>query len=270
MALEENSTNANAATSPILNRTTILQDNQSSNDDSNRMKSVSGEQQELHRPRLHQFNLDHRLLMLRKNTLPDAILQSILQYQQQQQQQQQESTRLMQLEYSIHPCPRRFRRELLAVFPELLNIPTGTASSSSTASLNADLSSLFTDVHIIPTFQRCQWDLVATGPHVEAEKDEKLVNFYHWSALVCGRLREQGFWADMTDPASGYPVFGGRGSAVYPDVHGANRLLAYDIMNTGCCSVLLHPKWGSQVYPATMFARAPSTIIDEIIMEIGL
>jgi hypothetical protein len=135
-------------------------------------------------------------------------------------------------------------------------------------SLNADLTNLFTDVHIIPTFQRCQWDLVGTGPHVEAEKDEKLVNFYHWAVTVCHRLRRQGYWADLTDPASGYPVLGQRGSSIYPDAHGANRLLAYDLMNTGCCSVLLHPRWGSQVYPATVFARAPSHLINQVITEL--
>lgn len=31
------------------------------------------------------------------------------------------------------------------------------------------------------------------------------------------------------------------------------------VMNAGCCKVLLHPQWGSAVYPATLFTTAPSS-----------
>lgn len=32
-------------------------------------------------------------------------------------------------------------------------------------------------------------------------------------------------------------------------------------MNAGCCKVLLHPQWGSAVYPATLFTTAPVAIV---------
>jgi hypothetical protein len=35
-------------------------------------------------------------------------------------------------------------------------------------------------------------------------------------------------------------------------------LLGYRAYNAGFCKILTHPKWGSAVYPATIFAYAPS------------
>jgi hypothetical protein len=36
-------------------------------------------------------------------------------------------------------------------------------------------------------------------------------------------------------------------------------------MNAGCCKVLLHPLWGSAVYPATLFTTAPKDTVTEIL-----
>ena len=36
-------------------------------------------------------------------------------------------------------------------------------------------------------------------------------------------------------------------------------------MNAGCCKVLLHPQWGSAVYPATIFTTAPTAKVIEIL-----
>lgn len=171
----------------------------------------------------------------------------------------------IELEYSIHPCPKRLQKELYSVFPSIQSL----ISSNTTQSISDNTSpqSLNHNLLVIPTFQRCQWDLVGTGPHIEQEKDEKLHSFYIWAGTVCHQLRRQGYWADITDPASGYPVFSERGASVYPDVCGAQRLLRYDVMNTGCCRVLLHPRWGSRVYPATLFAIAPEDVVEMTISE---
>lgn len=32
-------------------------------------------------------------------------------------------------------------------------------------------------------------------------------------------------------------------------------LLQYKTQNAGCCKIILHPKWGSSVYPASLFSR---------------
>lgn len=126
------------------------------------------------------------------------------------------------IEYSVHRVLPRMVTDLTPVFP-------GT-----------DIS----DVLIIPTFQECNCDLVAFGPEPDAEKDRLLENFVEWAKSICKAIHElvlclltlswilisanclfvslntdvywelgppirsQGYWADLTDPCSGCPVFG--------------------------------------------------------------
>ena len=44
---------------------------------------------------------------------------------------------------------------------------------------------------------------------------------------------------------------------VYPEVDACETLLRYRAYNAGGCRVLSHPAWGTCVYPATLFVRAP-------------
>ncbi|ORZ40778.1 hypothetical protein BCR44DRAFT_123687 [Catenaria anguillulae PL171] len=85
-----------------------------------------------------------------------------------------------------------------------------------------------------------------------------------------GQDSVSGSWFDFTDPASGYPILSQPGPSLYPDVHGAQALLHYDVMNVGCCKVLLHPRWSSRVYPTTCFTTAPLPVILDCLQELGM
>jgi len=52
---------------------------------------------------------------------------------------------------------------------------------------------------------------------------------------------------------------------VFSEVQCAELLLGYQVMNAGCCKIILHPQWGSAVYPATIFTNAPTTLVLETI-----
>eukprot|EP00128_Syssomonas_multiformis_P015537 Colp12_sorted_trinity150504_noHs@22242 len=138
-------------------------------------------------------------------------------------------------EISVCRPPKSMLRDLKLVFPEI------------------ELQ----DCLIVPTFQKAVSDLVSIGPEVEDEKDALLENFVDWAGQVCDQLSDSGFWADMTDPASGFPMRSNGGPSFYPEVVGAEVLLRYSVQTTGCCKVLSHPRWGSNVYPATLFTTAP-------------
>ncbi|KAG0054000.1 hypothetical protein BGZ83_012170 [Gryganskiella cystojenkinii] len=155
-------------------------------------------------------------------------------------------TSLATLEYSIHVSPRRMTRDLATVFP------------------NRDLSSLL----VVPTFQKCNNEMVAWDAEIAKEKDDRLDDFVRWSTALHQGLEKRGYWSDMTDPASGFPCFSERGRDVYPDVEGCQMLLKYDFQNAGCCKVLLHPIWGSKIYPATFFTTAPLEALKEVIREV--
>eukprot|EP00127_Corallochytrium_limacisporum_P000496 Clim_evm25s14 gene=Clim_evmTU25s14 len=124
------------------------------------------------------------------------------------------------------------------------------------------------NIHIIPTFQPCKNDMVGIGINVDDEKDERLEDFRHWADLAIEEFKAMGYWGDLTDPCSGMPVYS-QSNSYYPDVNGAELLLRYTTFSTGCCKVLSHPKWGTKVYPATLFTDAPLEVIDEVLRNLN-
>lgn len=118
---------------------------------------------------------------------------------------------------------------------------------------------------IIPTCQQAVMDLVQRGEQVEDEKDRLLERFVEFAAHVCRTLEAQGHWADYIDPCSGLPMVHRETGNVYGEVEALCTLLGYQTQNAGCCKVILHPKWGSSVYPASMFAKAPVEAVLESI-----
>jgi len=139
------------------------------------------------------------------------------------------------IEVSAFTVSSAFKRELQFVFPE------------------QDLSGVIA----VPTFQQTVVDLVAYGGDQDVEKDRCLEAFFAFAKPLCQELQKQGFFADFIDPCSGLPMLTPNTQKVFDEVQSAQVLMSYHTMNTGCCKVLLHPVWGSSVYPATLFTTAP-------------
>jgi hypothetical protein len=83
------------------------------------------------------------------------------------------------------------------------------------------------------------------------------LQFLLWAQSVCTALSAAGHWADYIDPCSGLPMIHRETGSVYGEVQALATLLGYRLQNAGCCKIVLHPRWGSAVYPASVFARAP-------------
>lgn len=153
------------------------------------------------------------------------------------------TTTLWGMEYSVHECPKRHKTEAEAVFPGVS----------------------YEGLLVVPTCQRSKMDLVNVGDTVEQEKDDLLERFFEFAKSVCSKLDAQGHWADYIDPCSGLPMVHKEGSAVYGEVDALVTLLNYKTANAGCCKVILHPNWGSSVYPASLFTKAPKdALLDAI------
>ncbi|KAJ3368076.1 hypothetical protein GGF31_006909 [Allomyces arbusculus] len=161
------------------------------------------------------------------------------------------------LEVSVHAVGRRFARELVGVFPDMPSYAESLHDDSEPTLL------------VIPVVQPTTHDLVEFGRDVDAERDVMLERFVRFAHALAERIGDT-WWADMTDPASGYPIRTRPGPRLYPDVPGIQTLLRYDAMNVGCCSVLLHPRWGSHMYPASFFAVAPARVVLDALAELGL
>ncbi|KAJ3029026.1 UNVERIFIED_CONTAM: hypothetical protein HDU68_000322 [Siphonaria sp. JEL0065] len=120
---------------------------------------------------------------------------------------------------------------------------------------------------IVQTFQRSQSDLMVINDVSNHERNVLLECFSSWGRYVITRIRDQGYWADMTDPCSGYPVYTPRGTSLYPDVDGASMLLKYPTHLVGCCRIISHPVWGTRNYPATLFTTCPLDVLQSVLED---
>lgn len=162
------------------------------------------------------------------------------------------------IEYTVFAVPRSIRRDIQSVLP------------------GVDVENLF----IIPCCQRGAMDLVNIGADVAAEKDRLLEVFAAWAGDVrkrllalndaekaSGEVAAPAYWSDYVDPCSGLPVHTKNVTIIYPEVDTMELLLRYRTSAAGPCKILMHPKWGSHVYPATMFAIAPLEVLQRVCTE---
>jgi hypothetical protein len=152
------------------------------------------------------------------------------------------------VEFSVHTIPRAFRLDLQPVLP---SIP-----------LEGEPAFL-----LVPTCQRAAMDLVSWDDAVNREKDLLLERFVAWAAHVCDALAARGYWGDYVDPCSGLAVRTPHSRIAYPEVDAFETLLKWRTSLAGCCKVLAHPTWGTSVYLATLFARAPMDVLLEVLAE---
>ncbi|CAL6413117.1 unnamed protein product [Bathycoccus prasinos] len=135
-----------------------------------------------------------------------------------------------ELEYSLHLCPKKHKSEAQAMF-----------------NFTEDDDEKVEKLIIVPTCQKTAVDIIKTGERVDEEKDLCLERFLKFAEIATNVLREKNFWCDYIDPCSGGCT----------EVDALVTLLNYECTNVGCCKIVMHPKWGSSVYPASLFAIAP-------------
>ena len=159
------------------------------------------------------------------------------------------------LEVSMHTLPKPLKREFQHVFHErnLSHIIEALPSTEDCEYL------------VLATNQKAREDLVATGPHIEAEKDRLLNVFVEFSRHLCEKIHQRGYWSDFIDPCSGLPMLTPHCNKVYSEVDGMECCLGYKAHNAGFCKILTHPSWGSAVYPASVFCFAPRSVVLEIV-----
>jgi len=147
------------------------------------------------------------------------------------------------IELSVFRIPPIMMRELVPILPAFF-------SSNNSPSLK--------DTHLlcIPTFQPCFVEVSKVSIDSELEKNRLLEVFYEFSNLLIKLLSNKCSFIDYIDPCSGSPVRTIHGSSTYSEVDGAQLLLKYKSEQIGFCSVIQHPKWKTNCYPASIFTNA--------------
>jgi hypothetical protein len=158
------------------------------------------------------------------------------------------------VEISVHSLPKAAYREFAQVFRGRREDEDEAVDP--TAASDLDLLAICLNQHA-----RC--DLNAVGDAVTAEQERLLNHCFRVSMEIIERIKACGHWADAIDPCSGLPVATRDASKVYSEVDGLGYKTV--LASSGNCKILLHPEWGSAVYPGTIFTLAPRNVIQNLL-----
>lgn len=121
---------------------------------------------------------------------------------------------------------------------------------------------------VVIVLQRSHYELVEKTAVVEAEKQLLREQFMRFGLDVSFNLGDRGYLTDLIDPRTGYPLRSRPGQIPHDDTAAVQALLDYPIIKNEC-RVLVHPDWGTAVYPSILFSLSPPIIIEWTIRDVA-
>jgi len=170
--------------------------------------------------------------------------------------------------------------DLLDEFPKLIDLEMENVqiyAHDTPMLLRKDMKSLFPGRDIesgvfttITYSHHTEHDMSKWSEQVEAERDSSMEKFVQVAKEICGRLKEEGYWADFIDPSSGTPHFGAHTNTTMFETDEKFRSLGFTIEDLGCCKVILHPDFGRNVFVGCIVTDASksSFVVDEIFEDL--
>ena len=108
--------------------------------------------------------------------------------------------------------------------------------------------------------QQSRFTLTESLPKIELEKQRLRAKFMKFACDVAFDLKDKKYPTDLIDPRTGYPLLSRPGQTSHDDTAAVKALLKYPII-CNKCRVLIHPEWGTAVYPSILISAAPKIII---------
>lgn len=109
---------------------------------------------------------------------------------------------------------------------------------------------------IVVVLQPADRELTDCCPETDRQKQVLRSQFLAFGLKVAAILRQQGHLADLFDPKTGLPLLSGSGSLRLDDVAVVRSTLGYATKSIGNCFTVIHPHWGSAVYPSILMSSA--------------
>ena len=130
-------------------------------------------------------------------------------------------------------------------------------------------------------------DMSTWSEEMEEEREQLTEHMVVTAKEICGRLKDEGFWADFIDPCSGTPHFSGHSATTMMETDEKYRLLGFRIEDLGCCKVISHnrlrcqneampkffaPRFGRNVFVGCVVTSAStgSDVMENIVEELAL
>ncbi|XP_050730764.1 cobalamin trafficking protein CblD-like [Eriocheir sinensis] len=149
------------------------------------------------------------------------------------------------LECKVQTCPDLVKKDFLDLFPGR-NLREGPLS-------------------VVTLSQRTKHDMSCWSEGMEGEREELQLYFILAAEDICATLQREGYWADFIDPVSGRPYLGQFTNATLFETDERYRHLGFRIEDLGCCKIISHRLWGTNVFVGAIFTNAPinSEVLDQ-------
>lgn len=121
---------------------------------------------------------------------------------------------------------------------------------------------------VLVVLQPCQMELMQFTPETDAQKQQLRQQFLEVGLAIVHRLQQAGHLADLFDPRTGHPLLSQAGTLRLDDVAVIQSTLGYSTTQFGNCCGILHPQWGSAVYPSILISSAESNQVESAIWAV--
>jgi len=157
------------------------------------------------------------------------------------------------MDVEVHTAPTLLRKQLKDLFPE------------------QDLSASAGPLSIITMSILTEHDMSTWSELVEEEREKLTEHTVMSCKEICGKLKDDGYWADFIDPCSGTPYFSAHTNTTMFETDEKYRLLGFRINDLGCCKVIEHKTFNRHVFVGCIVtnAAAGSDSVGSIVEEIS-
>ena len=118
---------------------------------------------------------------------------------------------------------------------------------------------------IVVVLQPSQVELIEQTPEAETQKHRLRSRFLNFGLKVAQHLQTLGHLVELFDPRTGFPVLSPAGSIRLDDVAVVRSSLGYETAQVGHCYTVLHPDWGSAVYPSIVISSADRSVVESVV-----
>ena len=123
--------------------------------------------------------------------------------------------------------------------------------------------------YLILVLQKSNFPLDNSSQEIEREKDYLRARFLRFGCNLVFKLRDYQYQSDLFDPRSGYPLLSRPGESPLSDTTVVRDLLGFEIIKQKC-ALLVHPDWGTAIYPSTIVTSAPLEVLKPVLQDFSV
>ncbi len=118
---------------------------------------------------------------------------------------------------------------------------------------------------IVIVLQPADRKLTDRSLETDLQKQVLRSQFLEFGLKLAESIRQQGHLAELFDPKTGLPILSEAGSLRLDDVAVVRSTLGYAIAPVGNCLTIVHPLWGSAVYPSILMSSADLKLVESAV-----